>query len=69
MHFEGDHNSPRPKFFFDSVVIFFYNTLQVEALLTADAEIKRQKPKNKVDFNDADDSVFFDDMMSQQMLY
>ena len=26
---EGDHNSPRPSFFFDSVVIFFHNTLQV----------------------------------------
>lgn len=25
--FEGDHNSPRPNFFYDSVVIFFYNTL------------------------------------------
>jgi len=25
--FEGDHNSPRPDFFFNSVVIFFYNTL------------------------------------------
>ena len=25
--FEGDHNSPRPSFFYDSVVIFFHNTL------------------------------------------
>lgn len=24
---EGDHNSQRPDFFFDSVSIFFYNTL------------------------------------------
>jgi hypothetical protein len=25
--FEGDHNSQRPSFFYDSVVIFFHNTL------------------------------------------
>lgn len=25
--FEGDHNSGRPRFFLDSVTIFFYNTL------------------------------------------
>ena len=30
---EGDHNSPRPKFFLDSVTIFFYNVLQCESLL------------------------------------
>ena len=29
---EGDHNSARPKFFLDSVAIFFYNTLQCEQL-------------------------------------
>lgn len=29
---DGDHNSTRPKFFLDSVAIFFYNTLQCEAL-------------------------------------
>ena len=29
---EGDHNSPRPKYFLDSVAIFFYNSLQCEAL-------------------------------------
>lgn len=26
--FEGDHNSPRPQFYYDSVSIFFYNVLQ-----------------------------------------
>ncbi|KAJ7980144.1 alpha/beta-Hydrolases superfamily protein [Quillaja saponaria] len=26
--FEGDHNSPRPLFYFDSVNIFFHNVLQ-----------------------------------------
>lgn len=25
--FEGDHNSPRPQFYYDSVSIFFYNIL------------------------------------------
>lgn len=28
--FEGDHNSRRPEFFFDSVSIFFHNTLLVD---------------------------------------
>lgn len=28
--FEGDHNSPRPGFFYDSAVIFLMGTLQVE---------------------------------------
>jgi hypothetical protein len=26
--FEGDHNSPRPQSYYDSVSIFFYNTLR-----------------------------------------
>jgi pimeloyl-ACP methyl ester carboxylesterase len=29
---EGDHNSPRPQFFLDSVAIFFYNTLMCDTL-------------------------------------
>lgn len=29
---DGDHNSPRPQFFLDSVGIFFYNTLQCSEL-------------------------------------
>jgi fermentation-respiration switch protein FrsA (DUF1100 family) len=29
---EGDHNSPRSKFFMDSVAIFFFNTLQCDQL-------------------------------------
>ena len=31
--FDGDHNSQRPLFFYDSAVIFLIGTLQVEALL------------------------------------
>lgn len=26
--FEGDHNSPRPQFYYDSVCIFFFNVLR-----------------------------------------
>jgi dienelactone hydrolase len=37
--FEGDHNSPRPDFFYNSVVIFFYNTLQVSSLLRDDNKV------------------------------
>lgn len=29
--FEGDHNSPRPQFYFDSISIFFNNVLQTPA--------------------------------------
>jgi len=32
--FEGDHNTHRPVFFYDSAVIFFIGTLQVEHLCT-----------------------------------
>ena len=28
---DGDHNSPRPAFFFDSTIIFFMNTLHPPA--------------------------------------
>jgi pimeloyl-ACP methyl ester carboxylesterase len=47
---DGDHNSVRPKFFLDSVAIFFYNTLQCDSL--------PKKGKNVV--NDA--SIFFPDV-------
>jgi hypothetical protein len=36
--FEGDHNSPRPQFYYDSITIFFYNVLQPsEAPLAVEA--------------------------------
>lgn len=31
--FEGDHNSRRPEYFYDSAAIFLYQCLQVEQLL------------------------------------
>ncbi len=41
---EGDHNSARPKFFLDSVAIFFYTTLQCESLpQTSPQAISRQR--------------------------
>ena len=32
IYVEGNHNSPRPRFFRDSAAIFFYNTLQCERI-------------------------------------
>lgn len=43
VRFEGDHNSPRPEFFFNSVVIFFHNTLQIESLCREDNKLKTSK--------------------------
>lgn len=34
--FDGDHNSKRPLYFYDSAVIFFTERLQVNQLLTED---------------------------------
>ncbi|XP_020267262.1 uncharacterized protein LOC109842790 isoform X2 [Asparagus officinalis] len=39
--FEGDHNSPRPQFYYDSVSIFFYNVLHPPPISA--------KPLNKVE--------------------
>ncbi|XP_072962352.1 uncharacterized protein [Typha angustifolia] len=39
--FEGDHNSPRPQFYYDSVSIFFYNVLrppQIPSISSSKAE-------------------------------
>jgi len=45
--FEGDHNSVRPDFFFNSVVIFFFNTLQVESLCREDNKLQGKKKDKK----------------------
>jgi hypothetical protein len=34
--FHGDHNSMRPKFFYDSIGIFFLNSLRLTTMLTVD---------------------------------
>ena len=44
--FEGDHNSPRPQFFYDSAVIFLIGTLQVEQLLTEDTKMSREQKQD-----------------------
>jgi hypothetical protein len=33
VRFDGDHNHPRPQFFYDSVTIFFHQQLQLEKVL------------------------------------
>jgi len=44
--FEGDHNSTRPSFFFDSATIFFSTTLQVDIILT-DQNMMNQEEKKQ----------------------
>jgi hypothetical protein len=41
--FEGDHNSNRPQFFYDSVSIFLYQALQCEQLLCSDNKFTQQE--------------------------
>jgi hypothetical protein len=58
--FEGDHNSPRPQFFEDSIVIFFINSLQVQQLVpqghrnydTTDASIPEFDDSNGFEYDD-----------------
>jgi hypothetical protein len=44
IQFDGDHNSSRPDFFFDSVAIFFYN-----CLISNDRQIDKEENKPKED--------------------
>jgi len=37
--FEGDHNSPRPQSYYDSVSIFFYKTLRPPMLPAARSKL------------------------------
>lgn len=40
--FEGDHNSPRPQFYYDSVSIFFYNVLHPPSIsLTPSSKLEK----------------------------
>lgn len=43
--FEGDHNSQRPQFFYDSASIFFHNVLQCD-------EIINEKMQAEIDLNE-----------------
>ncbi|KAG2315277.1 hypothetical protein Bca52824_018399 [Brassica carinata] len=38
--FDGDHNSSRPQFYYDSVLIFFYNVLRLKFLQLAHLNLK-----------------------------
>lgn len=50
---EGDHNSPRPRFFKDSAAIFFYNTLQVQFIKEISDNYAGFYYKNKEVFDDS----------------
>jgi predicted alpha/beta-fold hydrolase len=50
--FEGDHNSNRPDFFFNSVSIFLYQTLQCDQLLSGSNKFTEEEFKqNKANFD------------------
>ncbi|MEW5316994.1 MAG: hypothetical protein WDW38_008329 [Sanguina aurantia] len=45
IRFDGDHNSLRPPFFYNSVAIFFHNTLQLEETSAASAPPPQPAPR------------------------
>lgn len=64
VNIEGDHNSPRPRFFKDSAAIFFYNTLQVQYIKEVSDNyagfiytVKKDEEENKVDNVESDSKV------------
>ncbi|CAM6087446.1 unnamed protein product [Calypogeia fissa] len=59
--FEGDHNSPRPQFYYDSITIFFYNILR-----PPDEPVAPEVPETQ--FYDADD-LNIDDDVDESILY
>jgi hypothetical protein len=60
VRFEGDHNSPRPDFFHNSVVIFFHNTLQIEMLCREDNKLVSSKKIKHSQYEDYDVDDFED---------
>ena len=58
--FEGDHNSPRPQFFLDSVVIFFINSLRVNELIPQ-TKIKYGEPEPSLPSLGSSHFNYFDD--------
>ncbi|ERN12395.1 uncharacterized protein LOC18440613 isoform X1 [Amborella trichopoda] len=52
--FEGDHNSPRPQFYHDSVTIFFHNVLQPPTDLSEGSTLRAMN-----DYMDEEDSMWF----------
>jgi fermentation-respiration switch protein FrsA (DUF1100 family) len=65
--FEGDHNTPRPQHFLDSVVIFFLNALQVHSIVPQEKP-KFDMPEGIPSFNDAVGYAYdeFDDPMQYE---
>ena len=45
--FEGDHNTTRPQFFYDSASIFLYTTLQCEALMNPSTGFSADEMANR----------------------
>ena len=52
--FDGDHNSSRPQFYYDSVTIFFYNVLHPPQLTPAHTS-KKEKYSDLGDLKVSDD--------------
>jgi len=63
--FEGDHNSNRPQFFNDSVVIFFINSLQVHSIVPQDKKEFENPPSTVPDFDGNNGFDFEDDFSNQ----
>jgi len=60
--FEGDHNSPRPQFYYDSITIFFYNVLQ-----PSEAPLAVEAPEpiyfdDALDIDDVDEATLYEMM-------
>mmetsp|Transcript_3755 Transcript_3755/g.4366 ORF Transcript_3755/g.4366 Transcript_3755/m.4366 type:complete len:138 (-) Transcript_3755:151-564(-) len=62
--FEGDHNSERPQFFDDSVVIFFINCLQVHSIVPQDRKNFDTPESSVPDFSIAGGFAFDDDFQN-----
>ena len=62
--FDGDHNSPRPQFYYDSITIFFYNVLR-----PPDAPVVPEVPEpiffdDALDIDDLDEVRFFSSLLA-----
>lgn len=67
VQFEGDHNTPRPQHFLDSVVIFFLNSLQVHTLVPQGKRDYSEKLQSIPSFNDEVGYAYNDD--DEQLQY
>ncbi|XP_024374389.1 uncharacterized protein [Physcomitrium patens] len=60
--FDGDHNSPRPQFYYDSIAIFLYNVLRPPDALVVipEAVPELQFYDDALDLNDVDEDTLFE---------